>query len=397
MRRYKTDSGIYADKYDDAFLEIDDEEEYYDEYAEEMMDDGSESEEILELIDELDQMNQQELEARRIRRRRIPSRASRVIRRSGSGKRPSYKRVYRKYTRPGLRRPMIRRRRYPVVPLPVPYTRVTISPVTKKPVDGGAVAVTPETKYFKDSTNLKSVPLAPDAPIKIDSSWPSTRKSIARTYNRLGGLMQALSSETGIDIPAILAVWHVESGGRSHTPGRAIIRFENHLFYRHWGKNNESAYNKHFRHGGHSGQPGKSWQNHQFRESADQPFRSFHGDQDAEYRVLALARRLAGDGPALLSISIGGPQILISNYRLIGYSSPRAMYDAFQVGERAQVLGFFDFCRHKNAPGKGDLITHLRTHDWRKVAYYYNGSGQVEVYSGRLQNAYQHAQQLYDH
>jgi hypothetical protein len=34
------------------------------------------------------------------------------------------------------------------------------------------------------------------------------------------------------------------------------------------------------------------------------------------------------------SISIGGPQILGSNYRMIGHPSPQAMYDAFQADER---------------------------------------------------------------
>jgi hypothetical protein len=203
-----------------------------------------------------------------------------------------------------------------------------------------------------------------------------------------------VASDAAIEVPAALAVWQVESGGRRHVPNRAVIRFENHLLYRRWGKHHQEAYDRHFRHGGHRGRPGRPWENHEFRERDAEPFRSVHLDQESEYRALALARRLAGEATALLSISIGGPQILVANYRLIGYSSPREMYDAFQSGERAQVLGFFDFCRHRPAPQPGDLLAYLRDRRWAEFARYYNGPGQVERYSGRIRNAYEHARQL---
>jgi hypothetical protein len=248
--------------------------------------------------------------------------------------------------------------------------------------------------YFKNSPNLQRVPLQPARPISIDRQWPSARRMIASTYNRLGGLMQAVASEAGSEVAAVLAVWHVESGGRTHTVNRAIIRFENHLLYRRWGARNESTYRQYFRHGGHAGEPGKSWENHKFRENAAEPFRAFHGSQDLEYRVLAVARRLAGEEAALQCISIGGPQIVVSNYRLIGYSTPGEMYRAFQAGERAHVLGFFDFCRHKSAPRAGALLLYLQNRQWDNFARYYNGPGQVSTYGGRIQNAYEHAQQL---
>lgn len=247
--------------------------------------------------------------------------------------------------------------------------------------------------YFKDSPVLNSVALAPDRPVQVIRSWPSARQAIAATYNRMGGLMRALAAEAGIEAAAALAVWYVESGGIAHVPGKAIIRFENHLFYRIWGRHNEAQYQAHFRHGGYASAPGRAWEGHAFREDPSQPFRSFHGSQELEYRVLDLAMRLAGD-MALECISIGGPQILISSYRLIGYASPRQMYDAFQAGERAHVLGFFDFCRAKPAPKPGNMLAYLRDHRWEDFARYYNGSGQVAVYGGRIGNAYEHARQL---
>jgi len=250
------------------------------------------------------------------------------------------------------------------------------------------------TAYFKDSPRLQAVALPPATPISIVSTWPSIRQALASTYNRLGGLMREVANEARIEAQAALGIWYVESAGRTHQVNRAIIRFENHLFYRLWGQFNQHVYDQHFRHGGHNGVPGRSWENHQFRENPRESFRTFHGSQEQEYRVLALARRLAGDEAAMRAISIGGPQILIENYRLIGYASPQEMSNAFQAEERPQVLGFFDYCRHKRAPHEGDLLQYFRNRDWTSFARYYNGSGQVSIYAGRIQNAYEHARQL---
>jgi hypothetical protein len=221
---------------------------------------------------------------------------------------------------------------------------------------------------------------------------------LAATYNRLGGLMSVLARQMGVDVASVLAVWQIESGGRVHVPGSAVIRFENHLFYRLWGRANEDTYNRHFRHGGHAGLPGKSYQNHRFREDPSGEWLPQHGEdgggQSTEYRVLALARRLAGDGAAIQCISMGGPQILGSNYRGLGYASPRQMYDAFQASEHSHVLGFFDFCRQTAAPSRGALIGYLRDQRWQDFARYYNGPGQVERYGGLLQAAYTQAKRL---
>jgi hypothetical protein len=248
--------------------------------------------------------------------------------------------------------------------------------------------------YFKDDPALAQARLAPNNPIAVDRHWPATRRALAGTYNRLGGLIGALARQTGIEMPAVLAIWQIESGGRQHTPGRAIIRFENHLFFRRWGQANQGLYDQHFRHGGRAGQPDKPWRGHQFRESPSATFEPVHSGQSTEYRVLEFASRLGGQDMALLSISIGGPQIVISNHRLIGYTSPRAMHDAFQADERAHVLGFFDFCRHKAAPNRGDLLRYLSARRWPDFAHYYNGSGQVAAYAGRIEQAYNQARQL---
>ena len=95
------------------------------------------------------------------------------------------------------------------------------------------------TQFFKDSDVLREAPMLSERPIS-DSS------RIAQTYNRLGGLMDALAKDTKINVSACLAVWMVESAGRKHQKDKAIIRFENHLLFRRWGDEHASIYNKHF-------------------------------------------------------------------------------------------------------------------------------------------------------
>jgi len=241
--------------------------------------------------------------------------------------------------------------------------------------------------FFKDSPLLNRVPLA--SSIVISRTWPTIRRELAKTYNRVGGLIRALAKEVGIDVPSVLAVWHIESGGQPHTVGFAIIRFENHKFYEHWGKYNASVYNQHFRF-----DPNAKWKHHQFRENTSKPFQNVHDGQAREYQALNFAIRLAGENPALQSISIGGPQILGENYRTLGYSSPREMYDAFQHSERAHVLGFFDFCLHAPKPRPGDLMRYLHARQWQKFAKYYNGPGQVTAYAKRFAEAYSQASHL---
>jgi hypothetical protein len=72
---------------------------------------------------------------------------------------------------------------------------------------------------------------------------------MAQTYNTIGGLVDTLARRLGIDPVAVLAVWYVGSGGRAFTPGRPVLRFESHKFFKYWGTDHEPLFDKHF----HSG------------------------------------------------------------------------------------------------------------------------------------------------
>ena len=83
-------------------------------------------------------------------------------------------------------------------------------------------------------------PPAPDASlepseeekINVTPGLSGVNRQVAQTWNRLGGQLQMLAEQLGIDPGVGVAVWAVESAGRPFGPdGRMTIRFENHIFY----------------------------------------------------------------------------------------------------------------------------------------------------------------------
>ncbi len=75
------------------------------------------------------------------------------------------------------------------------------------------------------------------------------------------------------------------------------------------------------------------------------------------------------------------------NYARIGYGSVQAMFEAFaspNVGERNQILGFFDFVK-----ADPRAVAALRARDFTTFAKLYNGDGSwVETYAERLAEAF---------
>ena len=250
-------------------------------------------------------------------------------------------------------------------------------PMTARPpVDAGFNRTGPFTPEgdgtpgcYKEEEHLVSTRLAPAQCLET-SGVKGMLLSLARTYNRLGGLLEALGEVAGLDPVAMLAVWQVESGGRTFTPGRAVLRFENHKLFKYWGASHRLLFDRHFRFGGRLGIAGRPHQHHQFRPIEAKPWQWNHvDDQDVEYSAYKLAGSLAGDEAASLSASWGGPQIMGFNHRACGYPSARALADAFQVDERWHVLAFADFCRSH------DLIAIMRRLDWFTFGQRYNGDG----------------------
>jgi len=233
----------------------------------------------------------------------------------------------------------------------------------------------PVSGFLFESADLRATPLEPpeEERIEIKPGFTSQQKTVGRTWNGQGGLISTLSDFTQIDTAAAVAVLCVESGGKGFGPdGRMIIRFENHVFWRQWGKYNQDLYNTHFRFS-----PEKAWQNHAFRETPRGKWIPFHGKQDLEWRVFEFARNLSSPA-AMRSISMGGPQIMGFNHSRIGYDSAGEMFDAFQADIRYHVLGLFDFI--KGAGTTSPMIEALQRNNFESFASYYNGPGQAARY-----------------
>ena len=231
--------------------------------------------------------------------------------------------------------------------------------------------------FYKDDRDLRSTALAPRRAIARLPAAGTPLGIVARTYNRIGGLVDRLGAATGIDPLAALAVWMVESGGRAFVRDQPVLRFENHVFWDRWGRDHAATYDAHFVFGGH-GVGGKRWENHRWRADAGAAWQAFHGTQPGEYAVYRFAKSLAGRELAAQSASWGGTQVMGFNHAAIGYADAGALVDAFMADERWQVLGFFDFCR------SAGLVGAMRARDWVAFGNGYNGAGGGAVYGPKI-------------
>ena len=209
-------------------------------------------------------------------------------------------------------------------------------------------------------------------------SGTSEERKVAKTWNQYGGLLSRLSEQKSIDVACTVAVLCVESSGKgfdSSNQDRMIIRFENHKFWKYWGRNDPDRFREHFRYSS-----GQVWKGHKWRKKADDDWQTFHGSQRAEWEVLNFARSIDNDA-ALMSISMGAPQIMGFHYQAIGYQSVQEMFDAFASGIEAHISGLFDFM----SPA---MARHLQRRDFTSFAGLYNGSGQKEKYGRWIKNHY---------
>jgi predicted flap endonuclease-1-like 5' DNA nuclease len=221
--------------------------------------------------------------------------------------------------------------------------------------------------------------------IPLNPGISGTKRRVALTWNRLGGRLETLAGQLGVDPGIAVAVWAVESAGQPFGPdGRMTIRFENHIFYNQWGKNAPDVFARHFKY-----DADRSWTDHHWRPSAGEDWRTFHGDQEKEWKVLEFACTL-DDTAAKCSISMGGPQIMGFNHAELGYGTVQKLFDAFAKSEGEQVAGFFNFVRSRGA----QTIQALQNSDFTGFARIYNGPGQATTYGDLMRQAHETYQQL---
>ncbi|GAB4487831.1 MAG: hypothetical protein Fur0016_05420 [Anaerolineales bacterium] len=239
-----------------------------------------------------------------------------------------------------------------------------------------------------DGLENVSTPAPANRRLTPSSSQGATHRLVADIWNRYGGYLSALSDKMGLEPGVAVSVLAIESGGQAFGPdGRLLIRFENHLFYNYWGKNNVTKFNQHF-----TFDPNRRWEGHRFRANPSGAWIDFHGNQSKEWDVFQFACNL-DDTAAKNSISMGAPQIMGFNSLVIGYASVQDMFTAFARSDRDQVLGFFDFIN--NILPNGGAVGHLRRKDFTAFATIYNGSGQANYYGNLMKNGYEAFNQLY--
>ncbi len=205
--------------------------------------------------------------------------------------------------------------------------------------------------------------------------------AVMAAWQQIGGLLTTLSARTEIAPAAALAVWNVESGNFPFLKGKPVLRLECHKLWEEWGHTDPEHFDAHFQFGGHADIAGLGWTNHRFRQR-DGEWRNLHGSQQVEYEAFALARRLAGVEVACRASSFGGPQVMGFNHAKLGYSDAVSLYRAFGKSLRAQVLGFFDFCRSEN------LFPALKARDWHAFARVYNGPSRTDSYAEKINDAF---------
>ncbi|MDZ7319174.1 MAG: N-acetylmuramidase domain-containing protein, partial [candidate division KSB1 bacterium] len=210
--------------------------------------------------------------------------------------------------------------------------------------------------------------------IPIESYFSTEQRIMAETWNQYGGLIKKISVEFSIQSVVALGVLCVESGGKGFGPdGRMIIRFENHYFYNYWGINNPELYAFHFRFNAD-----KPWQGHEYRPTTAAAWQPVHtGQQESEWQVFEFASRLNRNA-ALMSISMGSPQIMGANYAILCYSAVEEMFFAFQNDIRNQIRGLFRYIQGKN------LTPSLVAEDFVAFARVYNGPANATIYGNKL-------------
>jgi len=242
------------------------------------------------------------------------------------------------------------------------------------PPIGGKQAI---DKFFYQREDLLNYPLEPKKKVKVPQS-PSNYRRAAISWNKYGGLMKRISLELGIEVESAMAVICVEGGGDGFDKnGRMIIRFENHVFWMFFGKFHPQVFKKYFKYS-----PNVRRYGHQWREQENKPWQNVHQSQDSEWQVFNFARKL-DEIAAMKSISMGAPQIMGFNHKIIGYDSVKEMFENFQKNIVYHLFALFDFT--KAVPRR---IIYLQNKDFYNFSREYNGTANPSGYQKRLLEYY---------
>ena len=237
-------------------------------------------------------------------------------------------------------------------------------PTGKGWVSGTVVLVTDGSKV-----GVVSTPTQPTTPAStvVDKNW----------------MIQSWSRVLGIDPKLAQAILSIESAGRAFENGRAIIRFENHVFLDRIVRYAPQLRTKamdHFVWGtpSHTG--------HRWRPTVSTPWDAQHdGGQQEEWQTYEFARTIHPQAAAE-AISMGMGQVMGFNHGTLGYGSAEQMLADFNnknLGELNQLTGFFAYIANRDG-----LLDAVKRKDWNTIAASYNGTGGVATYAPLIRNKY---------
>lgn len=193
--------------------------------------------------------------------------------------------------------------------------------------------------------------------------------------------IKEISLEMGIEPALVYAVKRVETGSRGSVytdegpfKGQLKVLFEGHYFSKFTG----GKYDK--------SRPELSyprWTKKYYRVGQEE-FGRF-------WEALEI-----NEEAAALSASWGLFQIMGANFKKLGYSSVEEMIIDFYKSEKNQLRAFFNFCKNTRSRAfKISILDCLKQYQktlnrkyLESFVYHYNGSGQVERYTGMIMEAY---------
>jgi len=248
---------------------------------------------------------------------------------------------------------------------------------------GGAPA------FLREQADLTTVALAlPRAQhVKLSATKNAPARHVGRTWNRYGYLLMQIADALGIDVGLVTAVLAAETDRRGIAPdGRLVLRFENHVFWAHWGTEHEAKFREHF-----DFDAGRPWLRHRWRSGVDEAWRDCHGTQEDEWQVFEFARAL-DETAALLSVGMGLAEMMGSAFATAGYESAGQMFDAFSSSERYQIFALFDLIAGPDANTR--RLAALQHKDLDSFAILQYGNDQAAKYSSILLGLHQAFQEL---
>lgn len=197
----------------------------------------------------------------------------------------------------------------------------------------------------------------------------------AITPDERNTLIHDAARQLRLDPKVAQAVFQIEAGPWATPRARAVVRLEVHVLFDHIIRVRE--FQECFR----FGPTDTPHFHHYWRPSPAEAWQPVHRNQWSERAAIDHAIRLFGVEPVYRSVSMGPGQVMGRHYGRLGYASALAMYEEWVYNYERQVLGFFQYI------DQVDLIDFLRSGNYWRFAYYYNGPANAGDYARRIGQA----------